>query len=260
MIVGMAHAALLVREYDEAKRFYCDKLGFEVTEDMLLPTGKRWVRLRAPGGKGSEILLSRAVDEKQRASVGNQTGGRVLFFFHSDDFQADYQRIQAKGVEFVEGPSEENYGTVAVFRDLYGNRIDLIQPTCRRTPKQILSEWVRLMNTHEPEALAELYDENAINLQVAIGKPLVGRRAILEDFRAFFSNIPDTFTKVENLFEEGDWAIVEWSGGGTFKPTGKAFSLRGCGFFRMKDERIAFQRGYWDKFTWFSQVGLPLEE
>jgi ketosteroid isomerase-like protein len=116
------------------------------------------------------------------------------------------------------------------------------------------------MNTHESEALTKLYDEHATNVQVAIGKPLVGPQAILEDFRTFFSNIPDSFTKVENLFEDGEWAILEWSGGGTFKPTGKTFNLCGCGFFRVKEGKIVFQRGYWDKFTWFNQIDLPLVE
>ena len=113
------------------------------------------------------------------------------------------------------------------------------------------------MNTHEAEALVELYDEHAINLQVAIGKPLVGRQAILEDFRTFFSNIPDSFTKVENLFEDGEWAILEWSGGGTFKPTGKTFNLCGCGFFRVKEGKIVFQRGYWDKLSFLRLHNLP---
>jgi catechol 2,3-dioxygenase-like lactoylglutathione lyase family enzyme len=128
MIVGVAHVALLVREYEEAKQFYCGKLGFEVVEDSQLPN-KRWVRIKAPGKEGSEILLSRAADEKQALSIGNQTGGRVLFFLHTDDFEADYNRLRAEGVEFVEGPRTEAYGRVAVFKDLYGNRIDLIEPT-----------------------------------------------------------------------------------------------------------------------------------
>jgi steroid delta-isomerase-like uncharacterized protein len=260
MIRAVVHTALLVREYDEAKQFYCEKLGFEVAEDTPLAEGKRWLRIRPAGKQGSDILLSRAGDEKQRLAVGNQTGGRVLFFLHTDDFAADYRALRTNGVEFVEEPRNESYGTVAVFKDLYGNRIDLIQPDLKKSPKQVLSEWVRLMNTHKPEALAELYDENATNLQVAIGKPLLGRKAIVEDFRSFFSNIPDSFTKVENLFEDGEWAILEWLGGGTFKPTGKTFSLRGCGFFRIKEGKIVFQRGYWDKFTWFNQIELPIVE
>src|SRR5262245_17283349 len=103
-----------------------------------------------------------------------------------------------------------------------------------KRPKEILTEWVRLMNTHEPEALAELYDEKATNFQVALGKPIIGKKAIMEDFRSFFENIPDTFTRIENLFEDGEWAILEWSGGGTFQPTRKSFTLRGCGFFQIK--------------------------
>ena len=128
MITGIAHAALIVKEYEEAKEFYCEKLGFKVVEDTLLPSGKRWVRLGAPGEKGSEILLSRAVDEKQRASVGNQTGGRVLFFLHTDDFDSDYESFRSMGIEFTEGPWDDTYGRIAVFKDLYGNRIDLIGP------------------------------------------------------------------------------------------------------------------------------------
>lgn len=127
MITRIVHTALIVREYEEAKSFYCDKLGFTVVEDTELPN-KRWVRLQAPGKQGSEILLSRAVDERQKAAVGNQTGGRVLFFFHTDDFEGDFANLKSKGVEFVEGPVMAPHGKVAVFKDLYGNRIDLIEP------------------------------------------------------------------------------------------------------------------------------------
>ena len=100
---------------------------------------------------------------------------------------------------------------------------------------------------------------DAINLQVALGTPLTGKQAIHNDFIEFFKTIPDTFTRVENLFEDGEWAILEWSGGGTFKPTGKTFAFRGCGFFHVIEGRIKLQRGYWDKATWFGQVGLPVE-
>ena len=127
MITGIAHTALIVREYEEAKAFYCEKLGFKVVEDTQLPN-KRWVRLQAPGNRGSEILLSKAVDDKQRLAIGNQTGGRVLFFFHTDNFDADYELFKSSGIEFHEGPWDHDYGKVAVFKDLYGNRIDLIEP------------------------------------------------------------------------------------------------------------------------------------
>src|SRR5215467_4045508 len=120
MITGIAHTALIAREYEEALEFYCGKLGFVVAEDTQLEN-KRWIRLRAPGGKGSEILVSRAVDDKQLAAVGNQTGGRVLFFLHTDDFDADYARLKSLGIEFTEGPLDTDYGKVGVFKDLYGN-------------------------------------------------------------------------------------------------------------------------------------------
>jgi catechol 2,3-dioxygenase-like lactoylglutathione lyase family enzyme len=138
MILGIVHTTLLVREYEEAKEFYCGKLGFEVLEDSPHPNGKRWVRLGAPGGRGSEILVSRAVSEDQRASIGKQAGGRVLFFLQTDSFDTDYSRMREKGVVFTEGPSDESYGRLAVFKDLYGNRIDLVEfkpgfcPTSKR--------------------------------------------------------------------------------------------------------------------------------
>ncbi len=128
MITGIVHTALIIDEYDQAKDFYCNILGFKAIEDRVLPSGKRWVRLQAPGGGGSDILLSRAADDKQRAAIGNQTGGRVLFFLHTNDFESDYSLFKSKGVEFVEGPFDQPHGKVAVFKDLYGNRIDLIQP------------------------------------------------------------------------------------------------------------------------------------
>lgn len=127
MITSIAQVALLVRDYDEAIAFYLGKLGFRVIEDTRLKD-KRWVRLKAPGEGGSEILLSRASDESQQRVVGNQAGGRVFLFLHTNDMDADYRRLRALGVEFTEEPREESYGRVAVLVDLYGNRIDLIHP------------------------------------------------------------------------------------------------------------------------------------
>lgn len=128
MIAGITQFALLVREYDEAIRFYRDALGFVVREDTPLEDGKRWVRIGAPALGGTELLLSRAVDGVQSVLVGNQAGGRVLMFFRTESFDADYALFRSRGVEFVEAPRDEPYGKVAVFKDLYGNRIDLIQP------------------------------------------------------------------------------------------------------------------------------------
>ncbi len=118
--------AITVREYDEAIEFYVNTLGFTLLEDTDLGNGKRWVRVRPPGASGTALLLARAVTEEQRASVGNQTGGRVFLFLETDDFDRDFERYASLGVRFVRGPVDEEFGRVAVFEDLYGNKVDLI--------------------------------------------------------------------------------------------------------------------------------------
>ena len=123
----IALTALLVRDYDEAIAFYRDRLGFELAEDTPLGDGKRWVVVK-PSGGGGGLLLARAVGEAQTARVGDQTGGRVFLFLHTDDFDRDHAAMLAKGVRFVRPPRQESYGRVAVFEDLYGNLWDLLQP------------------------------------------------------------------------------------------------------------------------------------
>ena len=118
--------ALLVREYDEAIDFYVNKLGFTLLEDTDMGGGKRWVRVAPAGAIETAILLARAVNEKQIASVGNQAGGRVWLFLHTDNFENDYAAMQLRGVKFLETPRNEAYGMVVVFEDLYGNRWDLL--------------------------------------------------------------------------------------------------------------------------------------
>ena len=125
---SIVHVALVVGDYDEALGFYVGKLGFRVVEDKDQPgQNKRWVVISPPGVSGTSLLLARASTPGQEAFVGNQTGGRVFLFLHTDDFWRDYHRMIAAGVSFVRPPSEEPYGTVAVFEDLYGNRWDLLQ-------------------------------------------------------------------------------------------------------------------------------------
>jgi dienelactone hydrolase/predicted enzyme related to lactoylglutathione lyase len=131
----VAQFTVTVRDYDEAIAFYVQKLGFDLVEDTDLGSGKRWVRVRPNGSTGAGILLARAVSDAQLASVGNQTGGRVFAFIETDDFERDYQLLRARGVSFARERSDEAYGTVAVFEDLYGNRFDLIQ---RKPPGSFL--------------------------------------------------------------------------------------------------------------------------
>ena len=124
----LAHIALVVRDYDEAIAFYIGKLGFELLEDTDQPEqDKRWVIVAPRGAGGATMLLARASTPQQAAFVGNQAGGRVFLFLATDDFWRDYRALLSNGVEFVREPKSEGYGTVAVFKDLYGNLWDLIQ-------------------------------------------------------------------------------------------------------------------------------------
>jgi lactoylglutathione lyase len=118
---------LVVRNYDEALSFYTEVLGFELIEDSDLGGGKRWVLVSPPGSRGASLLLAQAATPEQASRIGNQTGGRVFLFLHTDDFWRDYKLLQSRNVKFVRDPKEELYGTVAVFADLYGNLWDLIQ-------------------------------------------------------------------------------------------------------------------------------------
>ena len=126
----IAHVALVVRDYDEALAFYVGVLGFELIEDSYQPAqDKRWVIVAPPGSAGgTQLLLARATTPEQEAAIGNQTGGRVFLFLFTDDVERDYALYRSRGVEFVREPKREAYGTVAVFRDLYGNLWDLLQP------------------------------------------------------------------------------------------------------------------------------------
>ncbi|PRY85467.1 VOC family protein [Mongoliibacter ruber] len=119
---------LVVRDYDEAITFYTQKLNFELLEDTPLSDSKRWVRVRPPGGEGCSLLLAKAVNKEQIASIGNQTGGRVFLFLYTDNIDRDLKHLLAENVKIKRGLSEESYGKVLVFEDLYGNLWDLIQP------------------------------------------------------------------------------------------------------------------------------------
>ncbi|MDR7133579.1 catechol 2,3-dioxygenase-like lactoylglutathione lyase family enzyme [Lysobacter niastensis] len=125
---SIAYITLVVRNYDEAIAFYTGALGFALLEDTALGGGKRWVRVAPRGASETALLLAQADDDTQRARIGDQTGGRVGFFLHTDDFDRDHAAMIARGVRFLEAPRREAYGTVAVFEDLYGNRWDLLEP------------------------------------------------------------------------------------------------------------------------------------
>lgn len=122
----LMHIALVVADYDEAIAWYTQKLGFKLIEDTTLSEVKRWVLIQPPGEGSCQLLLAKAATEEQKSRVGNQTGGRVFLFLHTDDFERDYENLRQQAITIVRGPSEEEYGKVLVFEDLYGNLWDLI--------------------------------------------------------------------------------------------------------------------------------------
>ena len=123
----IAHIALVVNDYDEAIKFYTEKLKFTLVEDTVQSETKRWVLVAPKGAEEFCLLLAKAVGEEQKSRIGNQTGGRVFLFLRTDDFWRDYENYQSKGIKFVREPKVEDYGTVAVFADLYGNLWDLVE-------------------------------------------------------------------------------------------------------------------------------------
>jgi catechol 2,3-dioxygenase-like lactoylglutathione lyase family enzyme len=131
MPLSLAAVTIVVPDYDEAIAWFTDALGFAIVEDTPMGAGKRWVLVEAPGS-GSRILIARASGEPQAAAVGRQAGGRVAFFLHTDDFARDHARMVAAGTHFREEARHEDYGTVAVFEDPWGNPWDLIEPAASR--------------------------------------------------------------------------------------------------------------------------------
>lgn len=134
-----------------------------------------------------------------------------------------------------------------------------------QSPREVVLAWVAAFNRRDADAAAALYHEDAVNLQVAAGVPTVGRDAMREGFADFFRAFPDNVTRPVALFEDGEWAVLEWEGGGTWRgefaglpPNGRPFQIQGCGFFRVVEGRIKLQRGYWDKASWFGQLGIPV--
>lgn len=127
----LVQIAIVVKDYDEALHFYTKQLGFELVEDTVMSDTKRWVVVSPPGSTGCRLLLAKAANEQQLNAVGNQTGGRVFLFLHTDDCRRDYNQYKLNNVQFIREPVKEEYGTVAIFKDLYGNLWDLIEPALK---------------------------------------------------------------------------------------------------------------------------------
>ena len=155
----LACISLLVKEYDEAIQFFSKKLHFEIIEDIVLSKDKRWVVISPSGSTGCAILLAKAANQEQRNMIGNQTGGRVFLFLHTDDFSRDFENLKREGIRIVREPSKEYYGTVAVFEDLYGNLWDLLEPQIASESndwrEKILEEFSQLVQSSFPMVVKE---------------------------------------------------------------------------------------------------------
>jgi uncharacterized glyoxalase superfamily protein PhnB len=127
MLKEISYISIVVSDYDEAIKYYTKTLGFELVEDLKLSEIKRWVLVSPNKESGCRLLLAKAATEEQKNHIGNQTGGRVFLFLETDDFQNDYERMKQTGVDFIEAPRQEDYGKVVVFKDLYGNKWDLLE-------------------------------------------------------------------------------------------------------------------------------------
>jgi catechol 2,3-dioxygenase-like lactoylglutathione lyase family enzyme len=125
---SIGHITFLVRDYDEAIAWFQHGLQFVLVEDTKLSETKRWVLVAPPGNNSPSLLLAQATTTEQQNQIGNQSGGRVLLFLHTDNFPRDYESMKSRGIKFIEAPRHESYGTVAVFMDLYGSKWDLLQP------------------------------------------------------------------------------------------------------------------------------------
>ena len=130
---GLELFTIVVEDYDPAIRFFVDVLGFDLVEDTPQSPTKRWVRVAPPGSRETRLLLAKAATPEQQARIGDQTGGRVFLFLHTDNFERDYQSMRTKGVHFTEQPRHEVYGTVVVFTYPFGNKWDLVQPSALRS-------------------------------------------------------------------------------------------------------------------------------
>jgi len=219
--------SLVVRDYDEALKFYVDVLGFKLVEDTHVPEqGKRWVVVAPPGSSGARIVLARASNPDQAAHIGNQTGGRVFLFLHTDNFPRDYGQYLAKGIEFVRPPREEPFGTVAVFRDLYGNLWDLVQPmpsTSAAPSEHVLD--AALYQTARLVLRPPLRDDAAVLFERYASDPEVTRflgwpmHASLNDTEAFLSFSQAEWTK----WPVGPLLITSKENGDVLGATGLAF-------------------------------------
>jgi len=226
---SLAQLAILVRDYDEAIAFYVGVLGFALIEDTPLPQEhKRWVVVAPPGERGSKLLLARAATPEQEGRIGNQTGGRVFLFLHTDNFRRDYDGYRAAGVKFVRPLREESYGTVAVFADLYGNLWDLIEPGGARASEPpgaaVVERFIARINAHDVQGLLALCTPAHVFIDSS-GHRLTGRGALQAGWSAYFGLFQDYRIEVGCTASSGDLILLSGWAQGTHGASGRSFRI-----------------------------------
>src|SRR5579863_1309867 len=242
----LAQLAILVRDYDEALAFYVGVLGFALLEDTPLPQErKRWVVVAPPGTRGSKLLLARAATPEQAQRIGNQTGGRVFLFLHTDDFRRDYEAYRAAGVQFVRPPAAEPHGMVAVFADLYGNLWDLIEPRAAPGAPALVEGFAARINAHDAPGIVALCTEAHVFTD-GLGNRLTGHAALLSGWRAYFGLFADYRIEVEHCVAHGELVLLSGWAQGTHGASGLTFRIPAAWRARLEAGRIAEWQVYAD--------------
>lgn len=252
--------AVVVRDYDEAIRYYVDTLGFVLVEDKPVPEqSKRWVVVAPPRSRGTQVLLARGVGDEQCSRIGNQTGGRVFLFLYTDDFARDHALYRGRGVTFVREPKKEPYGTVAVFRDLYGNLWDLVEPgaSAPAAPAEaVVREYWRLMASNDFDAVAAVLAADFVLEWPQSRERIRGADRYARMNREYPAHGPWRFT-LHKLVADGDDVVtdVEISDG--------VQHARALSFFSVDGPRVRRLVEYWPEPyaapAWRAHLVEPLE-
>jgi catechol 2,3-dioxygenase-like lactoylglutathione lyase family enzyme/ketosteroid isomerase-like protein len=257
MSQSLALISLVVPDYDEAIRYYIDVLGFELIEDREEPEqSKRFVVVRPRGRGTTGLVLGRASNPDQASRIGNQTGGRVFLFLHTDNFDRDYDAYRAKGVEFIRPPADMPYGRVAVFRDRYGNLWDLVQPPVDSDGKleTIRALYDTIQGHRTDRDIASFYTDDVIQDEFPNRFVPAGIRrdlnAIIEASKRGKGVMAKQALEIVNTVSSGDTVVVEaqWTGTTAIDigpiPAGTVMRARFAQFYEFREGRIAVMRNY----------------
>jgi catechol 2,3-dioxygenase-like lactoylglutathione lyase family enzyme len=247
----LAQVAIVVRDYDEALAFYVGVLGFARLEDTPLPQeNKRWVVVAPPGAPGAKLLLARAATPEQALRIGNQTGGRVFLFLHTDNCRRDYERYRRAGVKFVRPMSEAPHGRVAVFEDLYGNLWDLIEPrgapaAAAADAAEVVERFIARINAHDVAGLLALCTPAHLFID-SLGNALSGPAALSAGWTGYFGLFRDYRIEVQSMVAGQNLVFLSGWAQGSHAASGRSFRIPAAWRAQLESGRIAQWQVYAD--------------